>query len=341
MTLTRRNFLQAIPAASIGAAALGTGLMPRAAKAAPITLRFGCVPATTHPLAIRASEAAQRIREESNGEIDIKVFPNNQLGSDADTLSQVRLGAVDFMSLSALVLANYVPTASITGVGFAWPDYAAVWKALDGDLGAHVASEINKKGLTVVGRVWDFGFRQTTSSDRKILSAADLKGFKIRVPTGNMFVSLFQALGASPTAINWTETYSALQTKLVDGQENPLGPVLFSKIFEVQKYVSMTNHMWDGNWTIFNAKKFAALPADARALIIKHFDRSGMDERSDIAGQDAKIKLQLEQDKLTFQNPDLESFKAQLKSAGYYTSMKAKYDPATWALLEKYTGKLA
>ena len=341
MSYSRRTFIKTVPGFAMGASLIGTtALTARTARAAPITLRFGCVPAPTHPLAIRATEAANRIRAESHGDVDIKVFPNNQLGSDADTLSQVRFGAVDFMSISSLVLANFIQAASITGVGFAWPSYDKVWAAMDGDLGNHITSEINKRGLTVVGRMWDFGFRQTTSSERKILTPDDLHGFKIRVPTGNMFVSLFQALGASPTAINWGETYSALQTKLVDGQENPLGPLLFTKIYEVQKFVSMTNHMWDGNWTIYNSKKFAALPSDVRALIVKHFDQSGLDERNDIAGQDQNLKADLQSKGLTFLNPRLDPFKAALQKSGYYETLKSKYDPATWTLLEKYSGNL-
>src|SRR5436189_6066561 len=144
------------------------------------------------------------------------------------------------------MLPTLVPAASINGIGFAFPDYDTVWKAMDGGLGAHVRGEIGKAGLVVMDKIWDNGFRQTTSSTRPINAPDDLKGFKIRVPVSPLWTSLFQSLGAAPAGINFSEVYTALQTHIVDGQENPLTLISLAKLFEVQKYASMTNHMWDG-----------------------------------------------------------------------------------------------
>ena len=171
---------------------------------------------------VRAKEMAAAIKAETNGRFDLQIFPNNQLGSDTDMLSQIRSGGVEFFTLSGLILATLVPAASINGIGFAFPDYDTVWKAMDGDLGAYVRGEINKANLVVMDKIWDNGFRQTTSSTKPINGPDDFKGFKIRVPVSPLWTSMFKAFDAAPASINFSEVYSALQTKIVEGQENPL-----------------------------------------------------------------------------------------------------------------------
>ena len=151
--------------------------------------------------------------------------------------------------MSGLILATLVPAASINGIGFAFPDYDTVWKAMDGDLGAYIRGEITKANLVVMDKIWDNGFRQTTSSTKPINGPDDLKGFKIRVPVSPLWTSMFKAFDAAPASINFSEVYSALQTKIVEGQENPLAIISTAKLYEVQKFCSLTNHMWDGFWS--------------------------------------------------------------------------------------------
>ena len=203
---------------------------------------------------VRAKEMAAAIKAETNGRFDMQIFPNNQLGSDTDMLSQIRSGGVEFFTLSGLILATLVPAASINGIGFAFPDYDTVWKAMDGDLGAYVRGEITKANLVVMDKIWDNGFRQTTSSTKPINGPDDFKGFKIRVPVSPLWTSMFKAFDASPASINFSEVYSALQTKIVEGQENPLAIISTAKLYEVQKYCSLTNHMWDGFWFLANRR---------------------------------------------------------------------------------------
>jgi TRAP-type transport system periplasmic protein len=113
-----------------------------------------------------------------------------------------------------------------------------------------VRGAIGKAGLHAFDTMWDNGYRQITSSTHPIVAPEDLRGFKIRVPVSPLWMSMFKALGASPAAINFNEVYSALQTRIVEGQENPVSLINLSKFYEVQKYVSSTNHMWDGFWTL-------------------------------------------------------------------------------------------
>ncbi len=197
---------------------------------------------------------AAAIKTETNGRFDLQIFPNNQLGADTDVLSQLRSGGVEFFTMSGLILATLVPAASINGMGFAFPDYATVWKAMDGDLGAFVRKEVAKANIVAFEKIWDNGFRQTTSSTRPINGPGDYKGFKIRVPVSPLWTSMFKAFDAAPASINFNEVYSALQTKIVEGQENPLALISTAKLYEVQKYCSLTNHMWDGYWFLANRR---------------------------------------------------------------------------------------
>jgi len=332
--LRRRTVLAgtALPFFSIGM---------RPARAADFTLKLANNAPLTHPQTIRQQEAAERIRKATNGAVDIQVFPNNQLGSDTDMLSQLRSGAIDFFTLSGLILSTLVPVASINGIGFAFKDYDTVWKAMDGKLGAFVRAEIDKRGLIAMEKMWDNGFRQITSSTHPIKTPDDLKGFKIRVPVSPLWTSMFQALGASPISINFAEVYSALQTKIAEGQENPLTLIQLAKLYEVQKYVSMTSHMWDGFWMLANKRGFTALPKDAQDIIARELNKSALDERADLAALNGSVANDLKSKGLEFVEVDKANFRSALKSAGFYADWQKKYGDEAWGILESEVGALS
>jgi tripartite ATP-independent transporter DctP family solute receptor len=290
---------------------------------------------------VRAREMAAAIKAETNGRFDLQVFPNNQLGSDTDMLSQIRSGGIEFFTLSGLILATLVPAASINGIGFAFPDYDTVWKAMDGELGAYVRGEIAKANLVAMDRIWDNGFRQTTSSTKPINGPGDYKGFKIRVPVSPLWTSMFKAFDASPASINFSEVYSALQTKIVEGQENPLALISTAKLYEVQKYCSLTNHMWDGFWFLANRRAWEKVPQDIRAIVARNINAAALKERRDTAELNGSLRGELESKGLVFNQPDVAPFREKLRSAGFYAEWKAKYGDDAWALLEKSVGKLS
>ena len=215
-TITRRSLLMA------GAVVPLCGILTRRASAAEFSYKLATGQDPTHPVNIRAQEAIDRIREATGGRLEIKLFPANQLGSDTELLTQVRNGGVEFFNQSSSILATFVPAAGIVNTGFAFANYESVWQAMDGELGAYVRAQIAKTPIMTVSKVWDNGFRHVTSSGREIRTPDDLKNFKIRVPPAPILTSLFKALEAGPAPINFNEVYSALQTKVVDGQENPL-----------------------------------------------------------------------------------------------------------------------
>eukprot|EP01037_Dinobryon_pediforme_P005461 gene5461-5517_t len=336
MTLFSRRTLLAT-----GAALPLVAINRRPAHAAEFSYKYAHNTAVTHPLHIRTTEAAARVKEATGGRVEITVFPNSQLGSDTDTLSQLRSGAVEMFTLSGLILSTLVPVASINGIGFAFKDYDQVWPAMDGKLGALVRAEIAKRGLYAFERQYDNGYRQITSATKPIRTPDDLKGFKIRVPVSPLWTGMFTAFGASPTSINFSEVYSALQTKIVDGQENPLAIIESGKLYEVQKYLSVTNHMWDGFWLLANKKAMDALPAADRAIVEREFNRSAIDERKDIAALNSSLKSTLSAKGLAFSDVDPASFRAALKSAGFYSEWRGKFGAEAWNTLEEAVGSLA
>lgn len=294
----------------------------------------------SHPNTIRQQEACDRILKETSGRVKIACFPNNQLGGDTDMLSQLRSGALEFMTLSGLILSTFTPLSSIYGIGYAFPSYKHVWAAMDGDLGAMIRASIEKAGLHAFEKVWDNGFRQISSSTHPIVTPADLKGYKIRVPVSPLWTSMFQAFGAAPASINFSEVYSALQTKIVEGQENPLVNIETAKLYEVQKYISMTRHMWDGFIMLGNGRNWKSLPEDVRAVITKNFNASAEDQRKDYADSDSVMRDLLVKQGMVFNEPDPEEFRKVLISAGFYDKWKEKYGADAWTVLEKYAGKI-
>ena len=337
MSISRRNIILG----SAAAATLATPITRVFAQKAEFTYKYANNLPVTHPMNLRAKEMADAISAETKGRVSIQIFPNNQLGSDTDMLSQLRSGGIEFFTLSGLILSTLVPAASISGIGFAFNDYDSVWKAMDGDLGAYIRAQISKSGIVSMDKIWDNGFRQITSSSKPITTPADLKGFKIRVPVSPLWTSMFKALDAAPASINFAEVYSALQTKFVDGQENPLAIISTAKLFEVQKYCSLTNHMWDGFWFLANRRAWEKLPADLQAIVAKHTNAAAIKERADVATLNAGLQTELASKGMLFNKADAGAFRDQLRKAGFYSEWKGKYGDEAWAILERSVGKLA
>lgn len=332
--LTRRHVLAA------GAALPLFSILTRRGEAAEFTYKYATGQDPTHPVNKRAQEALDRIREATSGRVEIKLFPANQLGSDTDLLAQVRSGGVEFFNLSTSILATLVPVSGIVNTGFAFPDYATVWKAVDGDLGKYIRTQIEKTGLVAPAKFWDNGFRQITSSTREIRTPQDLSGFKIRVPPAPMLTSVFKSLNAGATPINFNELYSALQTKVVEGQENPLAIIASTRLYEVQKSCSMTGHVWDGYVILGNRRAWGTLPEDVRAVVTRELDKSAVDQRADIASLNQSLRADLTAKGITFIDVDRELFRKALASTPFYGEWKAKYGDEAWGLLEAAVGKL-
>jgi len=336
MSIPRRTILKAGGAAGLfGIAGNATWAQSRS-----FNYKVGSNVPVTHPIAIRLSEAAERIKAETDGRVNVRVFHSGQLGSDTDMLSQVRSGGLELLTLPGLVLANLVPMASLNSVGFAFPDYPAVWKAMDGELGAYIRTHVARANLVCFEKVWDNGFRQMTSHT-PISGPRDLVDMKIRVPQAPMLVSMFKALGAAPTPINFNELYSALQTRVVEAQENPLTIISTGKLYEVQKACALTNHSWDGYWFLANKRAFEALPDSLRAVVSKHFNDAAMAQRDDSEKLAISLQQELGTKGLAFNQPDTAAFRTTLQQARFYAEWQSKFGVEAWGQLEAAVGQLA
>ena len=336
MATTRRKLITAA-----GAGAALPLLHIRRARAAQFSLKLGHAQAVTHPMNVRQQEAAATIRKASDGELDMRVFPNSQLGSEPDMLAQVRSGSLDMVATSVLFLEPIVPDVNLSGLGYAFRDATQVWQAWDNAFGDNIRKQIAAAGsLTVFDKAFDNGFRQVTSSVRPIKGPEDLRGLKIRVPSIRVQQSIFTHLGAAPTTVNIKEAYSALQTHIADAEENALTSIELFKFYEVQKYCSMTNHMWDGFWIIGSSASLAALPEALRQLVTSTFNDAAIKQRADMVALTAKLRDQLKAHGVAFNEPEFQPFRDTLQASGFYAEWRGRASPQAWSLLEKTTGPL-
>jgi tripartite ATP-independent transporter DctP family solute receptor len=332
--ITRRQMMTA--AAGLSAAAI----MHWPANAAEFHYKYGSVLPADHPMNARVAEAADKIKEATSGRLEIACYPNSVLGGDTAMIAQAISGALQMYSLAGDILAPRNPVAGIMGVGFAFADYDHAWATMDGDLGLYYRGIAEKAGLFCMEKAFDHGFRQITTRNKPITSPDDLRGFKIRLPVAPTLISLFKHLGAAPTALNLGEVYSALQTGVVDGEENPLILIDVAKFFEVQKYVSTTNHVWTGLHCSFNVAAWKKLPPPIQDTVGHIMTEAATKERQDWLDRNKSVSAHLQQNGMTFNAPDVEPFRAVLAETGFYAEVKERMGPEPWALLEKSVGKL-
>jgi tripartite ATP-independent transporter DctP family solute receptor len=336
MSLSRRDFVGGT------AAAFATIGFITPARAAEFDLKFGHDLPIDHPVNVRSVQAFARIRAATKGRVQIKSFPTSQLGSDPSMISQLRSGAVEMLAMPGAFLNAIAPLASIENLAYAYPNRETVFRAMDGDLGRVIREDIQAKGgMVVLDRIWENGFRDITTSTKPIRNVGDLAGLKIRVSPGKIRVDTFQSLGASPSPIALSELYTSLQTHVIDAQENPLLLIQQQKFYEVQKYVSMSDHIWSGYWTLFNQDVWNKLGKEIQGIVSREMAAATLAARNDNVMLNRSVRDQLTRRGMAFNDVDKESFKKKLVESKYYERWKAEFGPVAWAALEKYANKLA
>jgi len=334
----RRRLLRVLGRSAVLAA---PAILARHAQAAEFTFKMATTIIPDQPLNARAMQAAAAILEETGGRVQIQVFPGYQLGSSTSVLSQLRGGAIEIATFSGSVLSTLVPLSTIYNVAFAFQDLDRVWTAMDGRLGDHIRAAIGRSGLHALDKHWNLGFRQITTSTRPVAAPADLRDMKLRVPVAPLFVSCFRALGAAPAPINFDELYTALQTKVVDGQENDLFQIQAARLYEVQRYCSTTNHIWDGYFTLVNGRVWRSLPSALQGVVAKHLDAAAVSQRQDLQERMEGSAQALRAAGIAFNEPDRDAFRTALGRAGFYAECKRSFGPEAWAILESSVGPLA
>jgi TRAP-type transport system periplasmic protein len=339
--MTDRPISRSRFAAGAGATLASIGVMRAPARAAEFTYKYASNLSVDHPLNVHMQECWIAVGKETKGRLDVQMYPNSQLGGDTQALQQLRSGALQFFTLDGGILQSVVPVAGIQAVGFAFRDSAEAFRALDGPLGDYVRDDIRKAGLYVHPKMWENGMRQITASNKPIRNAADLEGFKIRTPPGALWVDLFKSLGAAPGPLNFSEVYTALQTHVFDGQENPYAIIDTARLYEVQKYLSVTNHMWSAYHFLGNPDAWKALPPDVQAAVERSLTKYALLQRRDTQLRNDSLSEKLVRRGLALNRADTSGFRSKLAGSGFYARWKEKFGAPAWALLEKTSGKLA
>lgn len=258
------------PAALLCSVAL-LGLVANAAQAATInehTLRFSFLNAKDHPQGLGAAKFAELVAKASGGKIQVKLFPSGMLGGDMQTVSALQGGTVDFTVLNAGLLSSQAKEFVMFDLPFLFNNGKEADAVVDGSIGNKLLAKLNGKGLVGLG-YWELGFRHVTNNVRPVARMEDLSGLKLRVVQSPLYIEMFSALGANPVPMPFTELYTALETKAVDGQENPEATILGTKFNEVQKYLSLTGHTYNPQVLLASQKLWDKLNADEKALIQK------------------------------------------------------------------------
>jgi tripartite ATP-independent transporter DctP family solute receptor len=333
-SLSRRRF-------ALGASALAiTAAGQRAFAAAPEMRQFHnqTVDSTLHR---RLTEMWDAVAQETSGRIRVRVFAQNGglPGADPEARDKLVSGELEFYTLMGGVLGEVVPIADIQGMPFAFRDHAQVYRALDGDIGDLLRMEAAAKGIHVVPKAcFENGFRHITTSTRPIRAVADLRGMKIRIPASQVFADIFRSLGAEPAVINSNRIYDAARMGEVDGQENPLAIIDEFKLYEVQRYCSLTSHMWSGFNLLANLDVWRRLPEDARESIERNGAKYAGLQRADNIALNARLKDDLERRGMVFNETDVSGFRPLL--ADFYRRWKERFGTRAWAMLESHVGRL-
>ena len=331
---TRRSVLA-------GAAAVGSTIVVRPSLAAEYKFSQYHNQAASGTLHRNLTSMWEAVGAETGGRVETTVYAeNNQLpGGDADTLKLLIAGEIQFFTLMGGIIGTVVPVAEAQQLPFAFKSAAEAHKAIDGPLGKYIGDEMAAKGMhlfPVAG--FDNGMRQVASIPRAIARPEDFAGMKVRVPPGQMMLDTFGAFGAEPVTTSANRIYDALKTGRVDAQENPLAILEGFKLYELVKYVSLTNHMWSGFNAMAHLGTWKALPDDIKGVIERNVTKYVLKQRQEQAALNAALREDFVKRGLVFNEVDQAAFRARLPAV--YATWKEKLGSKCWSLVEAEVGKL-
>jgi tripartite ATP-independent transporter DctP family solute receptor len=265
--------------AAIGAVALvATAPSAFAQDVKERNLKFAFSLAKDHPLGQGAQKFSDLVAQKSGGKIKVALFPGAVLGSDPQNLSAVRGGTLDFASMATGLLAGIDKQFMVFDFPFLFANAQEAHGLADGPVGTKLQASLANHGVIGLG-IWDLGFRNMTNSKRPIARPEDLQGLKIRVIASPIYLDLFDTLGSNPVPMTFGEVYGALESKAIDGQDNPLGVIESAKFAEVQKYLSLTRHVYTGMPFLMSKKTWDGMSEAERKIITEAANEAKLEER--------------------------------------------------------------
>ena len=232
-----------------------------------------------HPSYLAGKKFGEILAAKLPGKYDVQVYANAQLGDDVRATEGVRMGTLEMVTTSASPLTGLVPEFNVFDLPFIITSEKAADAIYDGPIGAKLGAALEPKGIKLLA-YYENGFRQLTNSVREVKTPADMKGLKIRTMQNPIHLEAFRAMGANPTPMPFSEVFTALQQKTIDGQENPIPTIWLSKFYEVQKYVSLTGHVYGPHILLINKKLFDSFPAEDQKIIAAAAQESAIYQRT-------------------------------------------------------------
>lgn len=302
-------------------------------------LRYSHPTSTKDDIHVAAEFFAKRIKELTNGSLEIKIYPANELGAPQEVAEQVRLGTIDMCNASGGQLQLWTPQFAAIQLPFQFLTVQQAYKVLDNEGGEMLAKLAREKGFEVLGH-WELGFRIISNNVRPINSVADLKGLKLRVPPEVPQESCMKAVGVIPASISWSETYMALSQKVVDGQENPIRYIYINGIHKVQKYMAVpgVGYMYQSYPHVMSSKTFNSLTKEQQDAIRKASNEARDFMRKNVSDTEKKAIQEMKQMGIVITNPDPEPFRKAMEPAYKVIADYATQDfVKEWAkIVEKY-----
>lgn len=265
------------------------------AYAAPkYTIKVACIDSESHPTIVTLRKYfVPMVENGSNGQIKVEVYPNGQLGADREVAEAAQLGTIQIAIVASANLSGFANSVQVLELPYLFTSRKAAFEAVDGILGKKLNSDLAQKGLSVLGYM-ENGFRHVTNNKKPIRVPADLKGVKLRVQEIPMHIAYFKAVGANPAPLSWSELYTALQQGTMDAQENPYVMIVDGKLYETQKYVSETGHVFAYEMYVANKKFIDSLPADLKKLVIDAVKETTMQQRKAMVQEEVDCKAKCE-----------------------------------------------
>lgn len=302
MSLNRRHILKA------GSAGIALFAIGRPASAQATVMRFGHPHPTSDSWQTAALQFAEKVKARSGGRLEIQVFPNGSLGSDPQMISAVRGGTLDITLTGNPFFTGMAPKLNVLDLPFLFSSRAHVAKVLDGTIGDGLRKDLEGSNLKALA-TWEVGWRNLTNSRRPIANANDIKGLKIRTTPNPAHVLAFKLLGAVPTPMPFTELFTALETKTVDGQENPVTLILNAKFFDVQKHLSLTRHAFTSAPLVMNKAKFDALAPDLQKVLTETgIELAAAQRKMNEDAEGSSLEALKKAGMQAVENPDRDSF---------------------------------
>jgi tripartite ATP-independent transporter DctP family solute receptor len=307
--MDRRQFMKA------GAVAGASLAAPYVARAqAPLTLRWAHFAPEDHPANVAAKQFAANVEKRTNGAIKVQIFPNNVLGGPPEQAQQIKLGTIDMGLPTQGQLDKFVIAFGAVMLPFIWDSPQHCFRTMDGPIMQWLAPQAEKQGFVLLHN-WDYGFRNVTNSVHPVNTPDDIKGLKIRTPPELQVQASMEACGAIVQAIAFPELYLALSQKVVDGEENPVPVIYFSKFYEVQKHLALTRHIYNNMIHTVGVNTWKKLTPQQQEIFREESATSGNLMRKLISDGEGDQLKKLEAAGMAITRPDLAPFRARMEPA--------------------------